>query len=75
MTVRHAAIAAAFLSIIATSSADIGYQVSIRPIEGTAQRMQITLTIPVRSAATSLQIPNWGPGSYVYATSGRTSRM
>jgi predicted metalloprotease with PDZ domain len=66
MTVRHAAFAAAFLSSIAIALADIGYKVSIKPVEGTAQRMKVTLTIPVRSASTSLQLPNWGPGSYVY---------
>ena len=64
MTVRNAAIASVLLSSIA--SADIGYKVSIQPVEGTAHPMNVTLTIPVRSATTSLQIPNWGPGSYVY---------
>ncbi|MFI5387928.1 MAG: hypothetical protein ACHQ50_17615, partial [Fimbriimonadales bacterium] len=62
---RNAAIAAFLLSQTAVAWADIDYTVTIHNGEG-AQRMQVSLLIPVRGETTQVQMPNWGPGSYGY---------
>lgn len=65
MVVRNVALVAVFLSLVPAAWADIDYRVTIPQGDG-AQRMQIVVHIPVDSAVTQIQIPNWGPGSYGY---------
>lgn len=59
---------AVLFSLAAVAPADIDYTVTIRPPDtaATATRMTVSMKIPVESARTQIQIPNWGPGSYVY---------
>lgn len=64
MALRNFALAF-LVSAACLSRADIDYTVTIRNSEGTGQRMQVSLVIPVRSATTEVQMPNWGPGGYV----------
>ncbi len=64
MTARSAAIIA-LLSAGVAAHADIDYTVTIQSPDGNGQRMLVSIAIPVKSATTTLQIPNFGPGSYV----------
>jgi predicted metalloprotease with PDZ domain len=66
MSPRSATIAVLF-SLASLAGADINYIVTIQPSGATPARMTVSLDIPVESAATVLQIPNWGPGSYGYS--------
>jgi predicted metalloprotease with PDZ domain len=67
MSARNAAMVAVLLLCSGIASADIDYNVTIKPsADASPTRMAISIKIPVRSAMTSLQMPNWGPGSYGY---------
>lgn len=60
MKLRTLSLFVAFAAV-ASATADIGYQVVLRP----DQPMAIRVAIPVRAAATEFQIPNWSPGAYM----------
>jgi predicted metalloprotease with PDZ domain len=67
MALRNSAILALFLAFAAPAVADIDYAVTIKPSAETGgSRMEIQIRVPVRGDTTSLQMPNWGPGSYGY---------
>lgn len=57
---RYTLSALALLGLKTLSHADIRYDVRVLPED----KMQVTVTIPVKSSTTTVQIPNWGPGSY-----------
>ncbi|MBV6490381.1 MAG: hypothetical protein CNCCGFBP_00837 [Fimbriimonadaceae bacterium] len=50
------------MSFVALCLADIGYKVKALPEQ---QRLEVTMTVPVTSSTTALQVPSWSPGAYV----------
>ncbi len=66
MALRYPAIAVSLFLLAGSAFADIDYTVYIQNGEGANQRMEVTLAIPVKGATTEVQMPNWGPGGYVY---------
>ncbi len=51
----------ALASLALGARADVAYTVKPDPATG---RLKVTMTIPVRSSTTKLQMPRWAPGSY-----------
>ncbi len=50
------------MAFAASCLADIGYKVKALPEQ---QRLEVTMTVPVTSSTTALQVPSWSPGAYV----------